>query len=87
MTSLMVLIHGFLFSCRVGTSVDLEAEFKPNLLNTTVYIISVAMQISTFAVNYKVSVGHLSVISAKEYPINGYYSYILHKPQFTINAI
>lgn len=34
---------------------DLEAEFKPSLLNSTVYVISVALQISTFAVNYKVS--------------------------------
>ena len=33
---------------------DLEAEFKPSLLNSTVYVISVALQISTFAVNYKV---------------------------------
>lgn len=34
---------------------DLDAEFKPSLLNSTVYVISVALQISTFAVNYKVS--------------------------------
>lgn len=38
------------------TTTKLEAEgFKPNILNTTVYIISVALQISTFAVNYRVS--------------------------------
>ncbi|KAL3871745.1 hypothetical protein ACJMK2_039723 [Sinanodonta woodiana] len=33
--------------------IDLEAEFKPTLLNTTVYIISMSLQVSTFAVNYK----------------------------------
>ena len=33
---------------------DLESEFKPSLLNSTVYVISIALQISTFAVNYKV---------------------------------
>ena len=34
---------------------DLEADFKPTLINTVVYIISMGMQISTFAINYKVS--------------------------------
>ncbi len=34
---------------------DLEAEFKPSLINTTMYVIAMAMQVSTFAVNYKVS--------------------------------
>ncbi|KAL5015721.1 hypothetical protein ScPMuIL_005310 [Solemya velum] len=33
--------------------IDLEADFKPSLLNTTVYIISMALQVSTFAVNYR----------------------------------
>ena len=40
--------------CREGKHVDLEEEFKPSLLNTTVYIMSMALQISTFAVNYRV---------------------------------
>lgn len=35
--------------------VDLEAEFKPSILNSTVYVISVSLQVSTFAVNYKVT--------------------------------
>jgi len=35
--------------------VDLEKDFEQNELNSAVYLISVAMQISNFAVNYKVS--------------------------------
>lgn len=32
---------------------DLEKEFKPNLLNTAVYLMSSTLQIATFAVNYR----------------------------------
>jgi len=32
---------------------DLEKEFEPNLLNSTVYIISMFLQVLTFAVNYR----------------------------------
>jgi len=35
--------------------VDLEASFTPNLLNTCVFLISLSMQVTTFAVNYKVA--------------------------------
>ncbi|KAL3120848.1 hypothetical protein niasHT_008140 [Heterodera trifolii] len=32
---------------------ELEKEFKPNLLNTAVYLMSASLQIATFAVNYR----------------------------------
>ncbi len=35
--------------------VDLEKEFEQNELNSAVYLISITMQISNFAINYKVS--------------------------------
>lgn len=39
---------------RSRSKIDLEEKFKPTLLNSTVYIMSVALQITTFAVNYRV---------------------------------
>ena len=51
------LIHPLCYCnlCRLDEFADLDSEFKPTIINTTIYIIAMAMQVTTFAVNYKVS--------------------------------
>ncbi|KAI9105844.1 hypothetical protein DFS34DRAFT_31509 [Phlyctochytrium arcticum] len=42
-----------LFSEDLDEDIKLDAEFQPNLLNSGVYLVSLIMQISTFAINYQ----------------------------------
>ena len=50
-----LLITVFLMISSDEEFVDLEKDFEKNIVNSAVYIISVSLQISNFAVNYKVS--------------------------------
>ncbi|TMS40027.1 hypothetical protein L596_006463 [Steinernema carpocapsae] len=49
---LYVVQQSHLAAPREG-KVDLEAKFEPNLLNSCVYIMAMALQVATFAVNYR----------------------------------
>ncbi|KAJ3338398.1 hypothetical protein HDU93_009563 [Gonapodya sp. JEL0774] len=45
--------EAILASTEMEEEIDLDATFKPNLLNTAIYLVSLTMQISTFAINYQ----------------------------------
>lgn len=45
--------HSFVCCSDPNEAVDLEKKFEPSLLNGGVYLISLAMHVSTFAINYQ----------------------------------
>ncbi|KXS17953.1 hypothetical protein M427DRAFT_235935 [Gonapodya prolifera JEL478] len=45
--------EAILASTEMEEEIDLDAKFQPNLLNTAIYLVSLTMQISTFAINYQ----------------------------------
>ncbi|KAJ3071425.1 hypothetical protein HDU98_005354 [Podochytrium sp. JEL0797] len=51
--SLMYIRHQAIEYSEELHEIRLDAEFQPNLLNSAVYLVSLIMQISTFAINYQ----------------------------------
>ncbi|CAG8588623.1 7712_t:CDS:10, partial [Funneliformis caledonium] len=49
----LIYIVDLVFKHEEKKPVDLEGEFEPSLLNTAVYLISLSMQVSTFAINFQ----------------------------------
>ena len=43
----------------MGRNPDLDGAFTPNILNSVVFLITMTMQVSTFAVNYQVCLGRV----------------------------
>jgi manganese-transporting P-type ATPase len=39
--------------CRRADKIDLDAEFKPSILNSAIYLISLSQQVSTFTINFQ----------------------------------
>ena len=56
-----MISHDLIRCRREEEFVNLEKEFEQNVLNSTVYLISMTMQISNVAVNYRVSINWNSV--------------------------
>ncbi|CAO3617333.1 unnamed protein product [Cunninghamella blakesleeana] len=49
----LIYVNDLAKSYEPPKEVDLEGEFEPSLLNSGVYLIQLAMQVSTFAINYQ----------------------------------
>ncbi|KAK9453271.1 hypothetical protein V1511DRAFT_89513 [Dipodascopsis uninucleata] len=51
-TLIYITRHVYILEPR-SDKIDLEAEFEPSLLNTAIYLLQLAQQVATFAVNYQ----------------------------------
>ncbi|EPQ51606.1 endoplasmic reticulum Ca-transporting P-type ATPase [Gloeophyllum trabeum ATCC 11539] len=49
----MVYITQLSYQHEPRGEIDLDAKFEPSLLNTAIYLLSLAQQVSTFAINYQ----------------------------------
>ena len=50
------LRYGALLTISISRGpIDLEAKFEANLLNTAVFLLGLSQQVSTFAINFQVS--------------------------------
>jgi len=50
---IFIRIEAIKFSEELEEEIDLDSAFQPTLLNSAIYLISLMMQISTFAINYE----------------------------------
>jgi magnesium-transporting ATPase (P-type) len=47
------VIYPLTTDCSRDGPIDLEAKFEPSLLNTAIYLLGLAQQVSTFAINFQ----------------------------------